>query len=158
METQELYWLAGIIEGEGTFSYPGYCRIKVKMTDEDVVNRCQAVCEVGNVSGPHFDRHNPTYKPSWQWSVSDNRDAAALMMTLLPLMGNRRADKIRECLAQWHADDHPGTGVLNRSKTECPRGHFYDEENTRIYKGKRNCRQCAVISSRAYEARQKAVA
>ena len=28
------------------------------------------------------------------------------------------------------------------SKTHCPRGHEYDEENTRIYRGKRNCRAC----------------
>jgi hypothetical protein len=28
------------------------------------------------------------------------------------------------------------------ARTECPRGHAYDEENTRVYKGRRWCRAC----------------
>jgi hypothetical protein len=30
----------------------------------------------------------------------------------------------------------------NANKTRCPRGHEYTEANTRVYKGKRNCRAC----------------
>lgn len=30
----------------------------------------------------------------------------------------------------------------NIAKTECPRGHAYSKENTRIYAGRRFCRQC----------------
>lgn len=28
------------------------------------------------------------------------------------------------------------------AKTHCPQGHEYNEENTRWYKGSRNCRVC----------------
>ena len=33
-------------------------------------------------------------------------------------------------------------GAQNAAKTECPRGHAYDEENTYINQGKRYCRAC----------------
>jgi hypothetical protein len=41
------------------------------------------------------------------------------------------------------------SGVRNASKTHCPRGHPYDEENTRITKrGSRECRECGCDNSR----------
>jgi hypothetical protein len=30
-----------------------------------------------------------------------------------------------------------------REKTHCPHGHAYDEENTRVYQGRRFCRACS---------------
>jgi hypothetical protein len=30
----------------------------------------------------------------------------------------------------------------NRAKTHCPRGHEYTEENTRVRRGRRECRTC----------------
>lgn len=39
--------------------------------------------------------------------------------------------------------DAPGVaGRHNSVKTNCPAGHPYDEANTYVYKGKRNCRAC----------------
>lgn len=35
-----------------------------------------------------------------------------------------------------------GDGEHNTSKTHCPKGHLYDEANTRIYRGRRHCRAC----------------
>jgi hypothetical protein len=38
-----------------------------------------------------------------------------------------------------------GTGFAARHavKTHCPQGHEYTDENTRVYRGMRNCRRCA---------------
>ena len=41
------------------------------------------------------------------------------------------------------------TGNNNREKTHCPRGHPYDETNTRHYRGKRRCRTCAQARNQA---------
>lgn len=43
-----------------------------------------------------------------------------------------------------HGTDH------NTAKTHCPAGHPYDEANTRIYDGRRFCRQC-VRDSQGYK-------
>lgn len=43
------------------------------------------------------------------------------------------------------------------SKTRCPVGHEYDEENTYVDStGRRNCRECSRNRVRAYRARKKA--
>lgn len=34
------------------------------------------------------------------------------------------------------------TGIVNRSKTQCPQGHPYDDANTYLYRGSRNCKTC----------------
>jgi hypothetical protein len=119
MDIKDLYWLAGIIEGEGSFTFTtteshGYPRVKVKMTDEDVIRRCREVSGVGTVNGPHYAGD---YKPSWVWVVQKHTDAAGLMMTLYSLMGDRRKAKILECLTKWRAEQYPGTGS-NRYRDE----------------------------------------
>lgn len=167
---RELYWLAGILEGEGTFLHgrvrEKYLRmnVRVAMCDEDVVRRCWTVAGVGRVGGPYtyahgstrtwtqqpYDRHPSRWKPTWSWTVDRHADAAALMMTVLPLMGTRRAARIRECLGAWQAN--PYSHSAHRAKfTHCPQGHPYDEANTYLYRGHRSCRACHRI--RAREAR-----
>lgn len=47
-------------------------------------------------------------------------------------------DKIRHGTATSH----------NASKTHCPQGHPYDEQNTRTYSGHRICKTCNIESSR----------
>lgn len=37
-----------------------------------------------------------------------------------------------------------------QSITHCPKGHEYNEENTRMYRGRRNCRACQDICNAKY--------
>lgn len=39
--------------------------------------------------------------------------------------------------------------AVHASKTHCPKGHPYAGENLAIYNGKRHCRECARMRSRA---------
>lgn len=39
-------------------------------------------------------------------------------------------------------------GLRQKSKTHCPRNHAYSEENTYVYQGRRNCRECSRIRRR----------
>lgn len=58
----------------------------------------------------------------------------------------------RRCVNPGHLEPVTRRQNLNRSsltipshhriKTHCPKGHPYDETNTAIYKGSRNCRVC----------------
>jgi len=38
-----------------------------------------------------------------------------------------------------------------QSITHCPKGHEYNEGNTRMYRGRRNCRTCQDISNAKYK-------
>lgn len=115
MTTAELAWVAGIVEGEGCFSMDTrqarkkggkvYINIRVAMVDEDVVRKLHKISGVGTVLGPILSpsRAEHNYQPLYIWAVQKQKDAAALMMTLYPLMGIRRQAKITECLAAWRA-------------------------------------------------------
>jgi hypothetical protein len=46
--------------------------------------------------------------------------------------------------------------ILGRSKTHCPRGHAYDEENTRYYNGGRFCHRCHIEGQRTRRAERRA--
>lgn len=56
--------------------------------------------------------------------------------------------KNRACVNPHHLDLVPLEENARRKtvwqslKTECPRGHEYDETNTRVYQGKRYCKAC----------------
>lgn len=48
--------------------------------------------------------------------------------------------------------------AANVVKTHCPLDHPYDEANTRLYRGKRVCRECHRREQREYRARKMALA
>lgn len=53
--------------------------------------------------------------------------------------------------------DHWNQGSINRSKTQCPQGHLYSEDNIKWKKGgrSRDCRKCANESLRRYRERKR---
>ena len=98
----ELHWLAGLLEGEGSFmtgppSSPGLPVIAVNMTDHDVMAR------LGRIFGRKvhaLEPRNPRWRTSYQVRVTGG--AAVHWMTLLrPLMGSRRQAQIDRALASY---------------------------------------------------------
>lgn len=96
----ELAWLAGLLEGEGSFckampSSPGQPVLQVVMTDEDVI--AKAATMIGSryyVSQPK----NPAHKTCYHLRVKGKR-AIQVMELLHPHMGLRRQQQISEALA-----------------------------------------------------------
>ena len=94
-------WLAGLLEGEGTFSLNGtYPVVSVNMCDQDIVARAAALF----ASEPtrvwqRFDAREEArgWSSSYVTAVSGAR-AAELMRTLRPLMGSRRRAAIDRAL------------------------------------------------------------
>jgi DNA-binding transcriptional regulator YiaG len=102
MNSNELYWLAGILEGEGSFgctvSSP---TIRVGMTDRDVMNRVAELLDarVGK------SKRLPPQKTMYVVSLSGDK-ALDLMRLVRPLMGQRRGGRIDSILT-W-ANKRPG--------------------------------------------------
>jgi hypothetical protein len=98
----EFYWLAGWLEGEGSFmapppSDPRRVRISAQAKDQDVVSEASRLCRVT----PSYDYSKRTrsrgWSPTWRLLVRGSR-AALFMKRLSPILGVRRNHQIASAL------------------------------------------------------------
>jgi hypothetical protein len=119
--TEDLHWLAGLMEGEGTFlagppSAPRSPAVQVSMVDRDVVERAAVLLDAAvNVV--------PSRREGWKTAYCARvRGARAVlwMKRLRPLMGARRREQIDRAVASHgpdprrRLDDGRATEALNR--------------------------------------------
>lgn len=100
MKDTDLHWLAGLLEGEGSFlkgppSNPKSPLIAIQTTDEDVIAR---------VAGYFGNKYHPAGKQKSHHKQSfslhkKGLGAVKLMEELYPLMGERRQRQIDEAIA-----------------------------------------------------------
>jgi hypothetical protein len=154
MLERDLYWAAGLLEGEGYFGVRRANRdlvIQVGMTDSDVIERMQRVLDCGSIK----QRRLHSGKICHTLTIARQADAKRVMELVLPLMGNRRAERIRACLAARALVPPP-----RRDWTHCRRGHEFAGSNLRlIVEGqytKRRCRACETIRTQQSRERKAA--
>jgi hypothetical protein len=109
MSEADLAWLAGLLEGEGSFYASGsrakngvmyrYPQIKVSMTDRDVIERVAQMFGI-KVSVNSREKRREA-KQIYSAQINGSR-AMELMQQLLPWMGKRRSQKIKELLNTQH--------------------------------------------------------
>ena len=110
MTNVDLAWAAGLLEGEGYFTWVnGYPVVGVEMTDRDVVDRFAAL-----FPGPRgrkvMHRKNKNYTAgsdtprldSYRYEVQGGT-AIAIMLTLFPFFGERRRARIKEMVVSWRS-------------------------------------------------------
>jgi len=106
----DVYWLAGLLEGEGTFdAHRGkYPRIRLAMTDRDIVGRAASLMD----TPIRLALHPLPAQPTWHSEISGER-AASVMREILPHMGARRSQKIAAVLgvATFRGNDTPPSSV-----------------------------------------------
>lgn len=104
----DIAWLAGLLEGEGTFRLQSrsyykkdgklygpyqYPRLSVGMTDEDVIQHARQIIGTGKIYRS-VDKRDTTHKPIYTLVVSTTNDVLYLCRLLLPHMGERRKQQI----------------------------------------------------------------
>lgn len=105
MTPTELAWLAGLLEGEGSFcegppSSPNQPVVQLAMTDRDVVERAASL--LGNITVyAKKDRRKAHWKPFFQLKLR-GLPAVTLMRTLRPFMGERRRNQIDKAIASYN--------------------------------------------------------
>lgn len=117
---EDIIWLAGLLEGEGTFDSQRqrYPRVRLSMTDRDVVGRAATLmgCSIRLTLRP---------KPltsTWHAEIQGPR-AEAIMRTILPFMGARRSARIAEILSARTVLESPAwSGSAFRSEIARPPG------------------------------------
>lgn len=134
-EMQMLYWTAGFLEAEGSFFFSGgkHLTVSAHQVQREPLARLQAQFG-GRIS--YQQRNQPRHSPIYQWAIGHSH-AAALAMTLYPIMSPKRQGQIQTALAAWRE-----TGIRRDHRTHCPQGHPYSGENLYIHNGKRNCKAC----------------
>ena len=132
MDIKDVLWLAGLLEGEGAFCLAnGTITVQLGMTDEDVVKR--AACLVGNPHiGKQYDKRKPSYKPHFRWTLCGDK-AKAVMVEILPYMGERRSKRIDELLAL-----HETKAPYRQPITACP-------HTNRPHYGRGMCHSCHAL-------------
>ena len=88
MRPEEIAWVAGIIEGEGTFRATKSRGITVAMTDRDIIERLKIVTGVGRIYA--VARQKAHHKDSFIWCVSCRDHYTGLALAILPWLGERR--------------------------------------------------------------------
>ena len=99
----ELAWLAGIIEGEGTFvtsrrQAKDYPKIAVSMTDEDVIRKFYAITGAGGVYT--LTVRGLMTKPSYVWALSRKADVQEFCSRIAVHLGLRRTRQMRTMLSK----------------------------------------------------------
>jgi hypothetical protein len=116
MSSPELAWLAGIVEGEGTFGLarrPGG-QVRVVMTDQDIIRRLWCLTGLGLIH--NRGRRAAHHKTVWEWAVTRRENVCTLAGELAPLLLQRRRAAIEAILRAGGrvlpppVEFQPGTG------------------------------------------------
>jgi hypothetical protein len=102
MDDKDLYWLIGLLEGEGSFmkgspSAPNSVKVSIQMTDEDVIER------VAKLFGRKYQKiysKNALHKDSYAVRITGTK-AVDLMRKILPHMSKRRQEQITKSLESY---------------------------------------------------------
>lgn len=149
LNLKDLYWLAGLLEGEGWFgiAHDGsnlVFRLQVASTDEDVIRRASLILlnepRYSISDGDKWYRNKTVYNAG-----ASGKLAISWMMTLYSLMATRRKAKMREVIETWRS--------YNLPSDKCPKGHTYTigKYKSGMRKGEviRRCNTCAWIAKQA---------
>jgi hypothetical protein len=125
MDMKELYWLGGLLEGEGCFSMVGRSkigesttpRISIGSSDLDVIQRAQrslggTISSCPNKGGNLLKK--PAVMKNTHYLQIYGRNAVSWMMTLFSLLGERRRNQVVKTLTSWKA--RPGVGRGKRGR------------------------------------------
>ena len=107
ISTRDIIWLAGLIEGEGSFLWHStgagngsyHPVVTIGMTDKDIIERVSRIWELTSVRINRYQKR-PQCKDMWRTTLTGSR-AIGWMMMLYQFMGIRRKAKIREIIGNW---------------------------------------------------------
>lgn len=125
MKENDISWVAGLIEGEGSFIVRKYGIVmQCQMTDLDVLQRLQSICG-GSIS--NMFKRESHHKDSWLWQLSANK-AYNLAKLIFPLMLNRRQGQAKTMMDSWESSLQKRNIIKNER----------NNRNEKIYKLRNN--------------------
>lgn len=105
-------YLAALIDGEGHIkTSKTEVQVSVTSTDYDIVERALKMSGIGYINGPYPLKSG---KCRWNWSISDRRDLARLLLAIVPILSERKSQQALN--AADYLFDHI---ARSRSCSEC---------------------------------------
>jgi ribosome modulation factor len=144
IELKDIYWAAGFLEGEGSFTKNGKASIAVHAPQKNI----EPLMRLKRIFGGKII----PFKNQWGNIIYDwytqSKLAASIAMTLYILMSEKRRDQIKRALLAWYK-----TGLAWGDRTHCPHGHEYNQKNTYVHPktGHRICRTCNAAWQRIHK-------
>jgi hypothetical protein len=141
-------WLAGLLEGEGSFAlYNGSPCIQMGTTDYDVAEKAALVLKT-TIGGPYQPKRKPgavgkPYKPFFNVRVHGAK-AIGWMFMLFSFLGERRREAIQNAVGAWKSRPRRPNGQMwkeGRSRAGC--------HPERIMRAKGLCNLCYMKRRRA---------
>jgi hypothetical protein len=108
-----------------------------------------------NVAGKNYKAHRVAFYLAygrWPTPCALHRCDNPACVNPAHLFEGTKRDNTNDMLAKGRGFEPPNA-ALGRSRTSCPRGHAYDESNTRRHAGRRICRTCERLRMRANRAK-----
>lgn len=133
----DLAWATGFLEGEGSFQGSATNGL---ITVSAVQVQLEPLVRLQKMLGGNIRQYiNKNGRPYHKWTLNGSH-AVGLAFTVYLWLSPRRREQALRMIATWKG--RPGRN--NSLKTQCPRGHPYDEQNTYRYgkTSKRHCRVC----------------
>lgn len=132
LKPTEIAWLAGLLEGEGSFGLdrrsstkyihstsPPAPYIQLSMVDEDIIKR---VADLVDKKYHKLNRKTNANKHVFKVPIGDRATLRALLPDLLPYFGLRRKANVQECLVelqrweQWYINGGRSQSHMAKSK------------------------------------------
>lgn len=110
---QQIHYIAGLLEGEGCFLMANSATLQLSMVDRDIVHKIRDIMD--STSKVDAQQKTSTNKIIYSFRLYGSK-AIQWMMTLYPLMGERRKAKIKEIINLWK-------NVKQATSTHCRHGH-----------------------------------
>lgn len=101
LNVNNIYWLAGLFDGEASFYWSPRsrsCQVQLAMTDEDTIKK---VCLLLNHPKYYLVKQQKKhYKQCYSIHFS-GKEAVGIMMTLYSLLSKRRQETIEFIISEW---------------------------------------------------------
>jgi hypothetical protein len=142
IEIGDLKWIAGFLEGEGSFSgkvknrnFP-QPRVQVSQMQKWTLEKLNSFIP-GTIYPVYAKNKKWGSKHYWSWSLNF-LNSVCLMMTIYPLMSPKRQEQIRESLTYWKNTKQR----RNKFSPVCQNGHSKAENTYNNPSGGKCCRAC----------------
>jgi len=102
VRTVDIYWLAGIVEGEGCFhSSKKTPTISIGLTDLDIIYKIRRILNDNRRISQYKNRPGSLGTKTLYRLRYSGHKAVSIMFTLYSLLGSRRKLKIKEVINIW---------------------------------------------------------